>query len=190
MLAGTGPRGTAIVGIDPAWIVEPVLAPASRLFLYGAGHVGRAVVHALSGLDFSIDWIDVAADRFPTAIPAGVSPIVAADPVAMARGAPAGAFHVVMTFSHALDEAIVAALLARGDFAYLGLIGSRTKRARFVQRLLRAGISDSVIARLVCPIGGTGVAGKTPARIALSLALELVRERDRLSDADVHRASG
>jgi xanthine dehydrogenase accessory factor len=96
-------------------------------------------------------------------------------PPPFAGGAAAGAFHLVLTYSHALDLAICHSLLRRGDFRFLGLIGSATKRARFLKRLAELGIGEARLERLVCPIGVPGIGGKEPAMIALSVAAQLVQ---------------
>jgi xanthine dehydrogenase accessory factor len=156
------------------WYVEPLAPPAVPLFLYGAGHVGRALVRVLDGLPFAVTWADTAADRFPDAPPASVSRLVSPDLAAVVQAAPPHAYHLVMTYSHALDLEICHAVLRRGTFAYLGLIGSRTKRARFVKRLGDLGHPATEIARMHCPIGLQGLSGKAPAVIALSVAADLV----------------
>jgi xanthine dehydrogenase accessory factor len=89
--------------------------------------------------------------------------------------APPGAFYLVLTHSHDLDLAITQAVLRRGDFAYLGLIGSRTKRARFEQRLRQRGVPPDRLARLVCPIGLPGMPGKAPALVAVAVVAQLLQ---------------
>jgi xanthine dehydrogenase accessory factor len=178
MLSGARPRQAVLIRAPPpagAWFLEPIARPTVPLTIYGAGHVGRALVRALQDLPFTLTWVDTAPARFPVAIPAGVRAEVSRDPVAFAAALPAGAFHLVMTYSHALDLAICHGLLRRGDFAYLGLIGSDTKRARFAKRLADAGIAADRIARLICPIGLPGLGGKEPAIIAASVAADLLR---------------
>ena len=99
----------------------------------------------------------------------------AADLPTLASAAPAGAWHIVMTYSHALDLAICHAVLRRGDFGHLGLIGSATKRARFMKRLTELGIAPAALARLNCPIGLPGIDGKEPGMIAVAVAAQLVQ---------------
>ena len=113
--------------------------------------------------------------RFPDPLPPQVRAEATADLPALASAAPAGAYHLVMTFSHALDLAICHGVLRRGDFGHLGLIGSATKRARFLHRLAQLGIAPPTLARLSCPIGLPGIGGKEPAMIAVSVAAELVQ---------------
>lgn len=171
------PRAMLIPGRkgDPDWFAEPLIPPATPLMLYGAGHVARALVHVLRGLPFAVTWVDVDAERFPDFAPGAVAVQAVADPAAVAAQAPAQAFHIVMTHSHPLDLAICHTVLARGAFAHLGLIGSQTKRARFMKRLRELGIEEERLARLVCPIGVTGVEGKEPAVIAVAVAAELLQ---------------
>lgn len=159
---------------DPDWFAEPLAPLDAPLFLYGAGHVGRALVRVLEGLPFAVTWVDVEAARFPEPVPPRVARCIAADPAVIARQAPAGAIHLVMTHSHPLDLAICHAVLEAGHFAHLGLIGSATKRARFETRLTALGIAPDRLARLVCPIGLPEVAGKQPAAIAVAVAARLL----------------
>ena len=172
MMSGTKPCRADLT--SDGWFVEPLGAELTPLYLYGAGHVGRAVVQVLKDLPFQILWVDTRDDRFPAAIPQGVRQIISETPATVQNGAPAGAFHVVMTFSHVIDFDICRAVLAKGDFAYLGLIGSKTKRARFAKRLRDDGLGDAWIERLHSPIGLSGLEGKEPAMIAISLAADLL----------------
>jgi xanthine dehydrogenase accessory factor len=177
-LSGARPRDAVLVrGAkgDGAWFVEPVARRTVPLYIYGAGHVGRALVRVLQDLPFAITWADTAASRFPDPIPAHASAQAAADLPALASAVPAGAYHIVMTYSHALDLAICHALLRRGDFGHLGLIGSATKRARFQKRLTEAGIAAATLGRLTCPIGLPGLNGKEPGMIAVAVAAQLAQ---------------
>lgn len=149
-----------------------------HIVLFGAGHVGRALVSVLTGVPSRITWIDGRPDQFPEQIPDNVTRIVTGDGEAAVDEAPTGAYFLIMTHSHAIDLELVEAVLRRGDFAYLGLIGSATKRARFEHRLRVRGITDKQLRRLTCPIGIGGIAGKSPAAIAISAAAELLRLRE------------
>lgn len=142
--------------------------------LYGAGHVGRAVVTALAPLPCRVLWVDSRADAFPDFLPANAEAQHAAEPAVVAATLPPGAFHLVMTHSHPLDLDIVEAVLQRRDFAWLGLIGSDTKRRRFESQLRARGIASARLDRLVCPIGIRGIDGKEPAVIAASVAAQLL----------------
>jgi xanthine dehydrogenase accessory factor len=153
----------------------PVPAPRFVLQLYGAGHVGRAIVRLLEGIDCRVSWIDARDSEFPREPNAPHIERICAEPVeAEVAGAPQGACYLVLTHSHALDQDITEAILKRGDFAYLGLIGSRTKRARFLHRLQARGIAPDVLSRLTCPIGVPGVAGKEPEVIAVAVVAQLL----------------
>ena len=158
-----------------AIFAEPLAMPRQSLVIYGAGHVARAVVRALEGLPFEITWADEEAGRFPVAAPIGVTMLATSDIDRAVNAARMDALHLVMTRSHALDEAIVAAILRRGAFGYLGLIGSATKKARFRQRLAKAGFTDADIGRMICPIGLAELRGKSPAEIAIGVAADLLR---------------
>jgi xanthine dehydrogenase accessory factor len=156
-----------------AW---PAVAPLFRLQLYGAGHVGQAIAALLARLDVEVDWIDEREAQFPS--PAAWPPHVRCVSVDAVEGevarAPAGAMYLVMTHNHDLDLRITEAILRRGDFRYLGLIGSRTKRERFVHRFERRGIDARAIGRMVCPIGIEGIRGKSPEVIAVAVVAQLL----------------
>jgi xanthine dehydrogenase accessory factor len=174
-LAGTAPpvdAGDAEIGPDAAgsMFVAPVIQPGRPLFLYGAGHIGRALAPHLAALQFDLHWVDIEDARFPAGIPDGVTKVIASDPTVIAAHAPADAIHLVITHNHALDEALCHRILSGPGFARLGLIGSATKAARFQSRLTKAGIAPAMLARLVCPVGLPEITGKHPARVALSIA--------------------
>ena len=169
---------------------ETMNLPLQELWLFGAGHVGRAVAPALAPLGFRLTWVDGRANPFPAALPGGVRTLALAMPELVVDEAAADSVFLVMTHSHPLDEAICEAVLRRGDFAYLGLIGSASKRARFRRRLRDAGIDAPTIARMVCPIGLAGITDKAPACIAASVAADLLVRRERRlltsKGADLH----
>jgi xanthine dehydrogenase accessory factor len=164
---------------DDGW-TEPIGMSAEPVYLFGAGHVGRALVLALAPLPFAVHWIDSRREAFPAHAPANVALIHAQRPVEELAQAPDGALIVVMTHSHALDLEIVAAALGAKRFGFVGLIGSPTKRARFLSQMRAAGLSSSCLARLVCPIGVKGVEAKEPAVIAASTAAQLLIESEKL----------
>jgi len=172
MMSGIKPCRAGLT--EDGWFIEPLGAKLTPLYLYGAGHVGRAVVQVLKDLPFLIHWVDTRGDRFPEVIPEGIRQVINEAPATVPDEASAGAFHVVMTFSHIIDFDICRAVLARGNFSYLGLIGSKTKRARFAKRLRDDGLGDAWIERLHSPIGVPGLEGKEPAIIAISLAADLL----------------
>jgi len=177
MLCGARQRQSILLGhagTDQATFVEPIARPRQPLFIYGAGHVGRAIVKVISGLDFDVHWVDTHDERFPAEPDSSVTKVVAREPAIIAKAAPAGAFHLVLTYSHALDLGICDVLLERAEFGFLGLIGSATKRARFESRLRAAGVTDDNLQRLTCPIGIGELRGKEPATIAVSVAAQLI----------------
>jgi xanthine dehydrogenase accessory factor len=146
------------------------------LQLYGAGHVGRALVDALAGVPCRIAWIDEREDEFPgLPLPPQVRQVCVEPVEAEVRHGTPGGFYLVMTHSHELDLRITEAILARGDFGYLGLIGSATKRARFLQRFEARGVAPDRLQRMTCPIGVPGIAGKDPALIAIAVAAQLLQ---------------
>ncbi|MFZ5608118.1 MAG: xanthine dehydrogenase accessory protein XdhC [Pseudomonadota bacterium] len=155
-------------------ILENLAPDLPCVFLFGAGHVGRALACLLATLPFAVTWIDARADAFASPIPGPVRTILAATPAEHVAAAPPGALFLVMTHSHQMDYAIVRAVLARGDFRYCGLIGSKTKRARFEKSWRQDGVAEDAINRLTCPIGLAQVPGKEPEVIALAVAAELI----------------
>lgn len=167
--------------LDLAALAEwPDEAPLFTLQLYGAGHVGRAIVHLLETLPCRVQWIDERDSEFPAEPPAPHVQRLCVEPVqAEVAQAPAGGYYLVLTHSHDLDLAITEAVLRRGDFGYLGLIGSATKRARFVNRLTQRGIDASTLERLTCPIGLPGITGKQPGLIALAVVAQLLQAAGR-----------
>ncbi len=167
--AGEVPRSALIDG----WMIEPVTAPARDIWIWGAGHVGRALVSILAPLpDIAVTWIDSAEARFPQAVPESVARRIEAEPPAAVADAPAAAEHYVLTYSHALDLALCHALLLHG-FGRCGLIGSATKWARFRSRLSALGHAPAEFARIRCPIGDPTL-GKHPQAIAIGVAAEVL----------------
>ena len=153
----------------------PEPAPRFHLQLYGAGHVGRAIAALLAGIPCRVQWIDEREDQFPPrASPPHIERICVEPVEAEVAVAPPGAYVLVLTHSHDLDLAITEAVLRRGDFGYLGLIGSQTKRARFLRRFETRGIAPEALARLHCPIGRPGIRGKEPEVLAVSVVASLL----------------
>ncbi|MGV6803997.1 MAG: xanthine dehydrogenase accessory protein XdhC [Ruegeria sp.] len=156
------------------WMVEPVHVPSRQFWIWGAGHVGRALVDVLYPLpDLAITWVDTAPDRFPNNVPRGVTVLPGAKPVDLVRHAPPQAEHLVLTYSHNLDLELCNRLLTHG-FHFAGLIGSATKWARFRSRLVALGHSPAQIARITCPIGDPSL-GKHPQMIAVGVAAQILR---------------
>ena len=132
-------------------------------------------------LPFAVTWIDPRAGAFPSHVPANVTCRDGNEPVRVLEQAPDGAFVAIMTHSHALDLDVAAAALKARRFPYVGLIGSGTKRARFVSTLRQFGLATADIDRLICPIGLTEIHDKAPAAIATSIAAQLLIRREAAS---------
>lgn len=167
-------------GVVPAsqlidgWMIEPVHKPARELWIWGAGHVGRALVDVLSPLpDLAITWVDTGPERFPASVPDAVTVLPAAKPAELVRHAPRDAEHLVLTYSHNLDLELCNRLLSH-DFNFAGLIGSATKWARFRSRLAALGHSPERIGQITCPIGDPAL-GKHPQMIAIGVAADVLR---------------
>ena len=150
----------------------------TAFYLFGAGHVGRALTVALAPLPFAITWIDTRPGAIPEQFPVNVTAITQGDPAALLARAPDGAFIAVMTHSHALDLDLVIAALGADRFPYVGLIGSDTKRARFTSAMRKMGMVDAMVDRLICPIGLTTIQDKAPAAIAASVAAQVLIARE------------
>jgi xanthine dehydrogenase accessory factor len=170
-----GPAVGQCCGGQVALLFEPQLAALARLALFGAGHVAKALVAILTNLPFRIDWIDPRAGEFPASLPANTRMMATENPVGTVAKIHSGAIALVMTHSHDLDYALVRELLARADLAYVGLIGSMSKRARFERRLRDEGFDQAALDRLTCPIGIEGIDAKDPARIAVAVAAQLLQ---------------
>lgn len=157
-----------------------ILRPCDfQVVLFGAGHVGQALTQVLTGaVPCRILWIDSRPGQFPAAAPDNVETRAAQDPVAQVGALPPDAYCLVMTHSHELDQNLCEALLRRGDFAWLGLIGSATKQRRFMQRFKEKGLTQAQLARLTCPIGIPDIQSKQPGAIAVSVAAQLLQLRE------------
>lgn len=155
-------------------LFEPMGQPQAYIAVFGAGHVGRALVPLLASLPCRVRWIDSREQEFPAQIPAGVDKVLAEDVVDEVEEMPAGSYFIVMTHDHPLDLQLAAAILTRNDFAWFGLIGSKSKRARFAHRLQERGVPAEAIQRMRCPMGLAEVKGKLPMEIAVSIAGEVI----------------
>ncbi|WP_426112134.1 xanthine dehydrogenase accessory protein XdhC [Massilia sp. PWRC2] len=156
------------------YLVAKVAAPPHHVMLFGAGHVGAALVAALAPLPCTVTWIDQRADLFPTGLPDNVQVEATDAPEDLVASAPNDASYLVMTHSHALDQRLCEAILARQQVRWLGLIGSHTKRAQFEHRLRARGFDDARIDAMACPIGLPGISGKQPAVIAAAVVAQLL----------------
>lgn len=153
----------------------PAEAPRFTLQLYGAGHVGRAIVQLLAQIPCRVQWIDEREEEFPAGpLPPHIERLCVEPVAAEVPLAPPGACFLVLTHSHDLDLALAEAILRRGDARWFGLIGSATKRARFRRRLGERGFSEAALDRMSCPIGLPGLSGKEPGVIAVSVVAQLL----------------
>jgi len=153
-------------------LFEVLRPPRLHIGLFGAGHVGKALVKLLADLPCRVSWIDARPEALPANLPANVVPVRVAQPAQVVDALPPGSLVLVMTHDHALDYEIVVAALGRNDLLAVGLIGSDTKRARFVSRLVRQGLDTE---KLICPIGLPGIEGKEPAVVAVSVAAQILQ---------------
>lgn len=169
--------GELTITRDTQELYEPVVAPDLNIAVFGAGHVGTAVVDALASLDCNIRWID-SRRRIFRQVPSNVRSIEAPDPALEVAAMPVNSFYLVMTHSHAMDFDICDRILRRSDARYCGLIGSVSKRRRFEKRYRQQGMTDTVIEQLICPIGVNGISGKKPAEIAVAVAAEILKLRE------------
>lgn len=157
----------------PAGVASAPPPPEFEVVLFGAGHVGKELARILERLPCRLTWVDPRPDAFPPVVGENVRAVIEDEPAFAVDDAPAGALFVVMTYSHAMDLDLVERILRRGDFGYLGLIGSQTKAAKFRARLRARGLAEERIACLVSPIGLVhGV--KNPAAVAVSVAAQLL----------------
>jgi len=165
--------GAVTLRFEPADGLEP--PQGAPFWIWGAGHVGRALVDVLAPLpEASLTWIDTGAERFPDTIPETVTRLIATDPPRLMPHAPSNAHHLILTYSHDIDLALCDAALRQG-FATCGLIGSATKWARFRSRLAKMGHADAEISRISCPIGDPSL-GKHPQAIAVGVAARLLKD--------------
>lgn len=162
-------------GLDRKKEAEARQPPRQHIVLFGAGHVGRALVPILGALPCTVLWVDERDTQFPETWPANVSIEATDTPEAVIDQAPPRSCFLVMTHSHALDQRLCRQILMRDDFAYFGLIGSKTKRHQFERRLRERGVSDACLARMTCPIGVPGIVGKAPEIIAVAVAAQLLQ---------------
>lgn len=160
--------------LENGWLQEPLATDIAPLWIWGAGHVGRALVDTIAPLpNLKITWLDTGLDRFPKDPPVQVAVLPAPDLGAAAQLAPSNVHHLIVTYSHAIDLELCHRLLGHG-FASAGLIGSATKWARFRKRLAELGHTPTQIDTITCPIGQPHL-GKHPQAIAIGVAAEVLK---------------
>ncbi|MQP64873.1 xanthine dehydrogenase accessory protein XdhC [Niveispirillum sp. SYP-B3756] len=172
-----GPKLGQCCGGHVTLLLEPILPPRLRVLLFGAGHVAKALVTVLGTLPCRIVWVDSRAAEFPASLPDNVTALCSDQPLEQIARHQGFTHLLIMTHDHALDYQLTRAGLQAGGFAYVGLIGSATKRARFLSRLARDGV---VTGGLTCPIGLPSISGKHPGEIAVAVAAEILASSETI----------
>ena len=164
--------GTATV------LFECFAATGVNIMLFGAGHVGQALVPILSALPCQITWVDSRASQFSADVEKMnyTQVVVSESPEDEVASMPANSYYIVMTHNHQMDFDISQAILQRADFAYLGLIASDTKWKRFQQRYKHRELPQALVERMHCPIGLPEVGGKLPMEVAVSVAGQIIQQ--------------
>jgi xanthine dehydrogenase accessory factor len=166
--------------LDPDGSWTDILVPDHmHVVLFGAGHVGQALVKVLATLPCRVHWVDERDTLFPSGLPDNVIAEATDTPEAEVDAAPPGSYFLVMTHSHALDQTLCEQIFRRTDYAYFGLIGSKTKRAKFEHRLEQYGVDPARFPEMVCPMGVAGITDKAPAMIAVAIVAQLLQVRDQ-----------
>jgi xanthine dehydrogenase accessory factor len=164
--------GTATV------LFEYFASSTVNIMLFGAGHVGQALIGILADLPCKVTWVDSREEQFPAQYfmrsLSNVTAVVSENPVDEIANMPANSYYIVMTHNHQLDFDICQNILQADEFNYLGLIASQTKWRRFKQRFGHRDIDPAKVARMSCPIGSAEVPGKKPMEIAVSIAAEII----------------
>ena len=142
--------------------------------VFGAGHVGRALVPLLTQLPVQVTWVDSRYDMLPKQLPSGVVGVHEEHPQDHVVDCLAGSCYLIMTHHHGVDLALTQAVLNRGDASYLGVIGSVTKGRKFRQRLAAKDYSQVTIDHLNCPMGKAGISGKQPMEVAIAIAAQVM----------------
>lgn len=163
-----------------SYFIDPIVDDRFQVMIFGAGHVGQAVVKILADQNCYISWVDTRDHQLPDSCADNVSLICSDTPQAEIAQAAANTFFLVMTHDHQLDQQLCEHILKRDDFAYFGLIGSTSKRKKFEHRLRARGITDAALARMICPIGLPGITSKQPAAIALSVSAQIIQIQQQL----------
>lgn len=173
-----GPHGVQCCGGEVTVLLEPVYPERPTVAIFGAGHVGWALVQVLGTLPLSLQLIDSRAAQLerdlPTPLKASVTRQHAPVPESALKTLPVGAHLLVLTHDHAEDLAVLERALRAGHFGFIGLIGSASKWQHFRRELTKAGLSEADLARVTTPIGLPGVPGKSPQAVAIAVAAQLL----------------
>jgi|TARA_B110000014_G_scaffold259057_1_gene246166 xanthine dehydrogenase accessory factor len=172
-------------------LFECFAAVGVNIMLFGAGHVGKALVSILAQLPCHVSWVDNREEQFPSFVGEynNVTKMVSENPVDEIASMPANSYYIVMTHNHQIDYDVSQEILKRGDFDYLGLIASDTKWRRFQQRYKHREIDPAQVARMNCPIGLSEVGGKQPMEVAISVAGEVINKYQSTASANKHETS-
>jgi xanthine dehydrogenase accessory factor len=154
--------------------LEPWISSTPPIVVFGAGHVGKALVYLLEGLPHPLIWVDSREEEFPGDCSSKIDLRVSDLPESEVDECPPDSIYVVLTHSHSLDQTLCERILKREDFQFLGMIGSKNKRDRFRKVLLQKGISQENLDRLQTPIGISDIQGKHPKIIAISIAAQIL----------------
>ena len=173
--------------LDNNRFVEVSRSQNIELVLFGAGHVGRAIVNTLRDLPVQIRWVDSRENEFPSDVSSSAEIICTDTPEAEIDAANSGAYFLVMTHDHSLDQRLAEQILKRNDFAYFGLIGSTSKRRMFETRMARRGIEVEKFKNMICPIGIDGIRNKQPAMIAISVVAQIMQRYDQHQNNHIHK---
>lgn len=166
-------------------LLEMFVLDTAPLVVFGAGHVAKALMNILGGLEQRVIWVDNRLEQFPAMddLADNIDCRCLADPVSIIAELPAGSELVILTHNHQLDFDVLQAALNRDDFAFVGCIGSATKTERFTLRLQHAGFDAEQLAQLTMPIGLAEVGGKLPMEVAVSIAAQLLARKTALVSA-------
>ena len=156
-----------------------------NLFIFGAGHIGQELSSRSTDLDFNVHLIDSRNDYLKIQNEKEIIPIFAKFPWMLVKNLPKKSYYIVLTHSHDYDFKIINEILNINTFQFLGLIGSKTKKKRFNNRLVKLGYNQYLINKIECPIGLKNITSKKPGEIAISIIARLLEYRSNLSSIQI-----
>lgn len=161
-------------------LFESFVQQGMHLTVFGAGHVAKSLIKILGDLPGQVNWVDNRHNMFPEEgeIPSNVTTHLMEYPTDIIKTLPANSQVLVLTHNHQLDYELVEAALKRGDFSFVGCIGSETKAQRFQMRLQHKGFTEEQIEQMICPVGELDIPGKLPMQVAVSMAAQLIKHLD------------
>lgn len=163
------------LGLDSVNILGETFAQKQTpIYLFGAGHVGKALMLHLASLPFDVTWVDSRKAEFPKAVPANFTMHCLNQPHKILAQAPDNAQIFILTHDHDVDFEIVSTALQMDRFAYVGMIGSKTKKARFISKFKKLGMPQNIINQMTTPIGLTTIKSKKPQSVAISIIADLL----------------